>query len=246
MQWKTIWKETLQLLFPTQCVACGEWGIALCVSCFAQSLLEERSFLFAYDFMDELPAVSLGAYAGELRSVILAAKHDSALDFSTWVAAAGEQLGQLLVENAGLVKNFEILVVPVPSSRKRKYSGMRVTEPLAAAVTEGLTAWGVHAVNVEALQFGSRVISQAGQSGTQRLKSKVGSMEAKADLHGKHVIVVDDVITTGATMGEAVRCVAAAGGRVVAVACLANGQKRKSSDVEHANEVLLSKALTEE
>ena len=54
----------------------------------------------------------------------------------------------------------------------------------------------------------------------ERVEATVGTLRA-AHVAGRDVVVVDDVVTTGVTMAEAVRAVRAAGGRVVRCVALA-------------------------
>lgn len=230
------------LLFPTQCLGCGEWGRALCKTCFAQSI-ENRRFLRFFDAAGNfIPGVSFGDYRGVLRQLIIGAKHDPLVDLSVWLRAAGELLGEALSERLAapeLVAAPEMLVVPVPSRRKRQREGMLLTPTLAAGVVAGLDNFGVPArvlagVGLKAEQNGLFAAlrqsfppgqSQQGLGARERRSSKTGSMTATADVNGQSVILVDDVLTTGATMRETVRAVAAGGGRVVAVVCLADLQR---------------------
>lgn len=232
MRWKTIWQETLQLLFPTQCVGCGKWGKPLCIECFATTLSALVGFEFELEDTTVLPGVSLGSYADQLREVILAAKHDQVLDFSTWLQAAGFQLGELAAELCNLHQFPEVTVVAVPSGKQRRRAGMVVTEKLAAAVAGGVEAQGIAATFCEALTS-SGGGTQLGQSAHSRRGSKKGTMSAIAEISGKTVLVVDDVVTTGATMQEAIRALSVGGAKVVAVVCLADVKHRRFSDASH-------------
>jgi ComF family protein len=64
---------------------------------------------------------------------------------------------------------------------------------------------------------------QVGQSLAARQENVRGAFRARrrAPLAGRSVLLVDDVMTTGATLGEAARALRAAGAARVAVAALA-------------------------
>jgi predicted amidophosphoribosyltransferase len=66
-----------------------------------------------------------------------------------------------------------------------------------------------------------RVADQAGLTATARAANLSGALHTRLDMRGHRVIVVDDVITTGATLAEAVRALRAAGAEVPACAVIA-------------------------
>jgi predicted amidophosphoribosyltransferase len=74
---------------------------------------------------------------------------------------------------------------------------------------------------VQALQHRRRVADQAGLTATARSANLTGALRARLDLRGVRVIVVDDVVTTGATLTEAARALRAAGAEVPAAAVIA-------------------------
>ncbi|EEH63820.1 phosphoribosyl transferase domain protein [Gleimia coleocanis DSM 15436] len=238
MQFKTWVNEFLDLLFPTQCVVCGEWGQGLCLRCFAGSISGLRRFRFALDAGGFLPGLSLGSYVGDLRSLILSAKHDRVLDFSIWLEAVGEVLGVELALDLDPLD--EVVVVPLPSHWQRVWRGMLVTPTLAEGVARGCDSANLVASVEDGLFFFSEgglwtafkqlwgvggSGSQRGKSGVSRRGSRRGTMGVRGDFTGKRVILVDDVVTTGATMREGMRVVQLAGGEVVGIICLANLEK---------------------
>jgi predicted amidophosphoribosyltransferase len=81
---------------------------------------------------------------------------------------------------------------------------------------------------VQALEHRRRVADQAGLSAADRAANLGGAIQARFDLLGHRVIVVDDVITTGATLAEAARALRAAGAEVPAAAVVAATERRPS------------------
>ncbi|MDM7892769.1 ComF family protein [Curtobacterium caseinilyticum] len=61
---------------------------------------------------------------------------------------------------------------------------------------------------------------QKERTALERVEATVGTLRA-CGVQGRDVVVIDDVVTTGVTMAEAVRAVRAAGGRVVRCVALA-------------------------
>jgi len=109
--------------------------------------------------------------------------------------------------------------VPVPSPaasiRRRGYAPVEVL--LARA---GVRPLRVGSLRRHPLRFTRRPADQAGLGVAEREANLHGSLVARADLSGRRVLVVDDVLTTGATLREACRAIRAAGGEAVACAVL--------------------------
>jgi predicted amidophosphoribosyltransferase len=76
------------------------------------------------------------------------------------------------------------------------------------------------------LQHRRPVSDQAGLGAAARAANLAGAFGAVGGLTGRPVIVVDDVVTTGATLLEAARALATAGARVHGLAVVAATPRR--------------------
>ncbi|MGW5241417.1 ComF family protein [Monashia sp. NPDC004114] len=168
---------------------------------------------------------------------------------SAWKDAGRRDLGRVLAPRlatallgaagaAGWVKG-PVLVVPAPSSRRSVRA--RGDAPLiglcAAAVsicrdTPGAGV-GTSLEVSPALVHVRTVRDQSGLDTSQRRANLSGAMGVKPLWHnvvrGRRCIVVDDVVTTGATMAEAARALRSAGAADVVGATIAATQRSGAS-----------------
>ncbi|RIJ60428.1 ComF family protein, partial [Clavibacter phaseoli] len=84
------------------------------------------------------------------------------------------------------------------------------------------------------LRFVRRPADQAGLGVAERAANVDGCLAARIDLTGRRILVVDDVLTTGATLRETCRAIRAAGGEVAACAVLTAVAGRSRAGITRA------------
>lgn len=146
---------------------------------------------------------------------MLAAKHDPNHNLGPFLHQAGFTLGLAAGEKlkdatalAGRLKvasHLEVLwVVGAPPSHKRRRKRMEIVPGLRVGVMEGLVSAGwqqAREADMFTLKKGRR--SQSDLSGDQRRIGRKGALSLRAMVPpGGGVVLVDDVVTTGATMRE--------------------------------------------
>ncbi|MCL7491454.1 ComF family protein [Streptomyces sp. MCA2] len=219
-----VWRELAALVLPVDCAGCGRPRTELCAECRRVLARDGRGARRVRPWPSPvgLPRVWAGApYADEVRAVLLAHKERGALRL------AGP-LGAVL---AGAVRGLRAgdgpqLLVPVPSARRSVAGrGHDPVRRIALAAAGELRRAGTEVRVLAALRQRRVVADQAGLSARQRLANVAGALEVPGGagrlLTGRSAVLVDDLVTTGATLAEAVRAVAAAGGRVGGAAVVA-------------------------
>ncbi|HSN07009.1 MAG TPA: phosphoribosyltransferase family protein [Candidatus Angelobacter sp.] len=155
--------------------------------------------------------VARSVYAGPLREALVAFK-----DHGRWSLRA--PLGSALaVAVAALLADADeparVTLVPVAGSpgSVRARDGDHVRE-LAVAASRQLRRAGVDVRVAEVLRPGRRRRDQVGLGRAARAANLRGSMRVSTIAAGlAHVVVVDDLVTTGATLAEACRALGSAG-----------------------------------
>jgi predicted amidophosphoribosyltransferase len=176
-------------------------------------------------------------YDGSARVALVAFKDGDRRDLETVLAPMlAEAMAAALAGDPGLRAvlssgNGPVLVVPVPSSsaavRRRGDAPLALLTRAAVAHCAG---WGCDLLVWPALTVRRRVADQAGLNHTERAANLEYAMQVRPrwrqGVRGVTCLLVDDVLTTGATLVEAARALREAGAGHVGAAAIAATRRR--------------------
>lgn len=133
--------------------------------------------------------------------------------------ALARPLARFLIDGWPVWETAPDLILPIPlHPRRKRRRGYNQSELLARPVGEAL---GI-TVETALLHRTRHTVPQVGLGPDERHDNVQGAFAAEAvGVRGSHVLLVDDVLTTGATMRAAAEAVLAAGAASVAAYCLA-------------------------
>lgn len=162
------------------------------------------------------PVFALGRYAGARRQAILAVKERGRADLVAPLAQA-LAVGVHRLLSWGIIET-PLTIVPAPTRRSvaRRRGGDPVTRLAAAATARHPDVTVVAALRMKALTRDS-----VGLGTAERERNVAGRVQLRGRRPHTEVLLVDDIVTTGATAGESVRILSAAGVRVSAVLAIA-------------------------
>lgn len=210
----------LDLLFPRRCGGCGAYGVGLwCADCDMRTVRfdarESRGALHLSGEPDPLTVISAVPFEGAVREAVHAFKFGGAPHladtFAPWMYSAWRN-----AMNNG--KTVDVVVaVPLHRARERE-RGYNQSEWLAKRIATDLRSQYAH----DALRRVRATDQQALLSPVQRLANVRDAFSANRQLlHGKSVMIIDDVLTTGATLTECASACMQAGAASVAALTLA-------------------------
>lgn len=191
-------EEFLNLVLPSRCVICRSIGSPICNSCRKIHLTgfrEVRRF--------ELSGIAICEYTNEVAQVIHELKENSQTSIAKTLAK----------EIALHMPNDCEVLVPMPSKtasfQKRGFNPALI---LANAIAKEVARTQNRLIKVANLiSLGREVEDQAALDGHERRSNLIGSMWAKEFSTANPVWLVDDIVTTGATLSEAARSLATVG-----------------------------------
>ncbi|MFB4423983.1 ComF family protein [Streptomyces sp. QL37] len=204
------WQEIVGLVLPVACGGCGRPRTELCEECAAGLAAGPRRVRPTPEPAG-LPVVHAAApYENAVRAMLLAHKERGALGLA---GVLGGALAAAVRAGAGHAGDAgPLLLVPVPSARRATAGrGHDPARRIAAAAAAELRRGGTRARVSAVLRQRRAVADQAGLGARDRQANLAGALVV-ADgggrlLDGGRVVLVDDLLTTGASLVEAARAV---------------------------------------
>ena len=229
MNWlKDLWDDFLSLLFPRICYGCGnhltKGEYLICTECYV--VIPRTDFHTIKDnpvaqaFWGRCNIESAAAFSyfnkgSRIRKLVHCLKYDG-------IKEIGHELGKiygLSLKSSSFLDGVDF-IVPVPLHKSKKRTrGFNQSEVIATGISE---ATGLPVVT-NAIERREATFTQTKRSRMERWDNVAGIFALKKPelFEGKHILLVDDVITTGATMESCVNEILKADGAKVSLAALA-------------------------
>lgn len=205
------WRKITDFIFPKRCLGCKVSGEILCLSCLNAIPKARQAGGKVYPALDY--------HDKKLKKALWLFKYGGYVSFAE---TFGKIIYDKVLEEAADVNIFlgagKFIVVPIPlSPAKFKKRGFNQSELMAREVCKLDSS--------EMLVLKSDILIKTKETGSQmsirqkekRLRNLAGAFAVKdgANLRGKNLIIIDDIITTGATINEATKVLKEAGANEV-------------------------------
>ena len=223
-----LWDDFISLLFPRLCYACGNHLLRneklICTECYIQIPrtnyhLEDDNpvaqLFWGRCRIEKAAAFSYYNRGSRIRNLIHCLKYKG-------IKEIGNELGRiygLILKDSGFTEGID-LIIPVPlHPSKKRIRGFNQSD----LISEGISV-------VTGLPVDSRSIARISVSGTQTKRSRydrwtnvdgIFNTNDAETIKGKHILLVDDVITTGSTLESCASELLKTEGVRVSVAALA-------------------------
>lgn len=236
------WETIEDVAFPRWCAGCSAWDEYLCERCRdgfgsgwtrvesrAPFLQRVRSWdegasglLYPGDDESIFPVYALADYDSVVRTTIVSWKNSVNKGLTdTLVDLVADRAGQIVLDGP-------VSVVPAPSSWRRRHDGRLVALHLARGLSAGINgrlgSSSQLAVVDQSLTYGSYVSQLVMSRGRARLSGrgrKAREIHVRYPPSRRHVILVDDVLTSGATLAGCAAALVRGGSEVIGAFVLA-------------------------
>jgi predicted amidophosphoribosyltransferase len=207
----------LDLILPLECGGCGAPSTRWCEACAAElSVAADQPHVVNPRIDPQVPVFALGRYAGARRQAILALKEHGRGDLVAPLARA-LAIGVHRLLTWGMLET-PLTIVPAPT--RRFAARRRGGDPVSRLATEAVVGHP-DVIVVPALRMKALARDSVGLRPAARERNIAGRVLLRGRAPSTEVVIVDDIVTTGATASESVRVLRSAGVRVAAVLAIA-------------------------
>jgi len=203
----SILDDLIGLLVPHSCLACGAEGRLLCSGCMA-GLTGAKPLCYRCQYPAPDGRTCLNCTT-PLQWVRVVTNYESTAKALIWqlkLNGAQAAAGIMARRMAALLDSEEFIIVPVPTAtgraRQRGYDQAKLLGRELAKQT-GLPYLDCLARHGQTHQHGA--------NRRERLQQLEDSFRVKRKVHDKRILLIDDVMTTGATLEAAAKVLAGAG-----------------------------------
>lgn len=206
----------VDLALPRSCLGCERPGVALCRDCASPG----RARVVP---VSGVHACAASVYSGVIRAALLRFKERGRSDLAgpladlLAVAVRAVAVPAVAVPAVASNRGPDVVLVPVPSSRSATRA--RGGDHMRRLARASARRTGVPAATP--LRLTRAVRDSAGLHARERRTNLAGALVASPPRQAGRAVLVDDIITTGATAREACRALRAGGWSVLGVAAVA-------------------------
>ena len=209
-------KLAMDAIFPIRCIGCGAYDTYFCVSCLAEVKIKNDA-----ELVGAIPVFSAANYSDKLiQRSLKVFKYGFVRDMAGPLAeVVRTYIDSIPVISSGLLRGNPLLV-PIPLHKKRlNWRGFNQSEILAEKIS------GTYGLEVRNVLIRNKSIKPQAdiEERESRMNNVAGSFECPININGRNIVLVDDICTTGATLNECAKALAANGAGKISALVIARG-----------------------
>lgn len=205
-------RPLLQLIYPPNCLICLAAGRAICLRCKSGWQQDAK-----VGQVVNTPLYFTNFYNPEAAKIILTAKENGNQIAKDMLASSIVKSLRKAIIDLNLFGEIALVGIPSSSASIRKRGRNHIND-LANAVVKISKTNGISVINLPILNISKKVKDQSDLNKLQRMQNMSGAYLANhSESSFKNLIIIDDLITTGASIQEGIRALSVINLRPVAI-----------------------------